>query len=404
MDGQAFIFTIPASNGVWQFRTWIASENRQFRKSLRTKRLDEAQIAGRALYAEIIGQTTSGKKLFGEKFSAVTELWLTYQEERAKTGKITSERYSTVKTQINRHIVPFVEEEIGKNTKIGTLGYQSFYDYAMWRRKKHPEVQDVTIRNEQTTIGSLIRFAFRKGYLAFEKCEFEEIKIRDVIRRDTFETEEYDVICEAMTSWVKKEPTYASNSEAMKLNKKQFFRDFVLIDFQTGMRVGELRQLKWGMVKRIITSGGKQYAEFDLPAHICKNRKRRVFISAGGSHLKRIKTYSNFTEAENFVFCNNDDGTQISKAEFYRLWNDLLSHSGIKINRRNLSPYSLRHYAITARLYAHVPVYNIAKDAGTSVSYIEDHYEHMDRSKMLQNAKKRFRVNKEGWVEPFERA
>ena len=37
MDGEAFIFKTPPSGDVWQFRTWIDKEKRQFRKSLRTK-------------------------------------------------------------------------------------------------------------------------------------------------------------------------------------------------------------------------------------------------------------------------------------------------------------------------------------------------------------------------------
>ena len=84
VDGAAHLFTIPQSNGVWQFRTWIEEEKRQFRKSLRTKDLDQAMVRGRETFFEIMGATKSGKKLFGEKFSTFAEIFLNYQQERVE--------------------------------------------------------------------------------------------------------------------------------------------------------------------------------------------------------------------------------------------------------------------------------------------------------------------------------
>ena len=49
MDGEAFIFKTPPSGDVWQFRTWIDKEKRQFRKSLRTKDVETAQRKAREL-------------------------------------------------------------------------------------------------------------------------------------------------------------------------------------------------------------------------------------------------------------------------------------------------------------------------------------------------------------------
>ena len=70
---------------------------------------------------------------------------------------------------------------------------------------------------------------------------------------------------------------------------------------------------------------------------------------------------------------------------------------------RNLTLYSLRHFAITARLYAGVSIYEVAKQAGTSVIYIEKHYEHLDMEKLLASASKSFRVDKDRVIEKFDR-
>ena len=404
MDGMAYIHKTPRSGGVWQMRMWVKEEDRHVRKSLRTKDLDEALQLAKYEVAQILGMTTSGKKLFGLDFGIAAKEWLETQKDRVSTKKITQGRYQTLKTQVNRHIIPYVQEKIGKRTKIGTLSYNSFYDFAQYRRKKNPEVEEVTIRNEHTTIGSLMKWAFRKGHTNFDSCEFEEIRIRQVVRRGTFTIDEYDKLYKFMRKWVKEEPSYrTAKSNMMPLKKKQFFRDMVLLNANNCMRIGEIRQLKWGMTKTY-KKGKHYYTTYKLPAEICKNRKSREFVSRCGEYLNRIKTYSNYTEKNDYVFCNNDDGTQISKTELYRMWGDVINSIDIEdVEERKLAPYSLRHFGITGRLYAGVSVYEIAKEAGTTVTYIENHYEHMDMEKLLTNASKSFRVDKDGIIVRYQR-
>ena len=207
-----------------------------------------------------------------------------------------------------------------------------------------------------------------------------------------------------MRGWVKEDPDYrTAKSNMMPLKKKQFFRDMVLLNANNLMRIGELRQLTWGMIKNV-KKGKDFYTEYVLPASICKNRKSRTFIARGGEYLNRIKSYSNFTDKDDFVICNNDDGQQISKTELYRMWKDVMEGIGLEnYKQRKLTFYSLRHFAITGRLYAGVPVYEIAKDAGTSLTYIEKHYDHLDMKKLITNASKSFRVDKDGIVQRYQR-
>lgn len=175
---------------------WIKEENRQFRKSLRTQDQDEATRLGIEEHANVIGMTKSGKKLFGMFFRNAAEEWLEVQKGRTETGLINKQRLSTVKTQIKRHIVPYIEQykvkndvknsqNYGKNVRVGSLKFNDFYDYAQYRRQKNPQVEDATIRNERTAIGSLIKWRFKTNMTTFEQCQFEEIRIKEVKRRDT---------------------------------------------------------------------------------------------------------------------------------------------------------------------------------------------------------------------------
>jgi len=70
----------------------------------------------------------------------------------------------------------------------------------------------------------------------------------------------------------------------------------------------------------------------------------------------------------------------ISKSQYYRLWNSLLKYSKKTTEEigKKLTFYSLRHFGITRKLYKKTPHYTVAKYAGTSVHFIERHYEHLD--------------------------
>ncbi len=153
MDGGAFVHKTPRSGGIWQFRMWIKEEGRHVRKTLKTRDLDEALELGRQTYAQILGQTASGKKLFGTNFTDACQQWLETQQKRVDTGRIVPTRLKTISTQINRHVIPYIEQQIGKKAKIGSLSYNSFYDFAQFRRIRNPEVQEVTIRNEPCLSG-----------------------------------------------------------------------------------------------------------------------------------------------------------------------------------------------------------------------------------------------------------
>lgn len=85
---------------------------------------------------------------------------------------------------------------------------------------------------------------------------------------------------------------------------------------------------------------------------------------------------------------------------YYKLWNEVMEKANLRegVIGKPLSFYSLRHFGITCRLYAGVPHYAVAKLAGTSVTFIEKHYEHMDMGKLAQSATKSFHIDKDGMV------
>ena len=101
----------------------------------------------------------------------------------------------------------------------------------------------MTIRNEYTTINAIAKYAYRHGIVPFEKFNVEEIKIREMPRRDTFTPEEYKVFYTKMRDWVR---------ELVDGHEKYYrtlIQNFVLLKSNTFCRFDEIRLLKWKMIK-----------------------------------------------------------------------------------------------------------------------------------------------------------
>jgi len=387
---KAIIFTTKASNGTYNFRMWIPEEQLYYRKSLRTKLLSDALTLAEQEVLSLLTKLKNGHKIAGSSWGELCKLFLEKKQKEVETGRITKGRLVTIRSQVLSHIIPY----IGDNVRLNELDRFKFQEYGTYRRDRENPAQDVTIRNEYTTISAIIKFGNSKGYLPFDKAETEQIQIKgEINRRDSFTLEEYKILYTSLRKWVKDTEL---NQEKYD---RQLLRDFVLLKANTFMRFGEIWAVKWSMCSTISQhkedETTEQFLRFDLPDTICKNRRKRTVISRGSKYLNRIKEYSKHKEPTDYVFCNMD-GSQFSKKKFYQLWKDAIEYAnlGREQTGKHLTFYSLRHFGITCRLYAQVPIYEVSKLAGTSVMNIENHYSHLDISRLISSASKSFRVYK----------
>ena len=394
--GKGVIYTTPQSNGNYQLRVWIPEEKTYYRISLHTKIFNDAVALAEEEMLNILSKIKNGHKIAGSSWEELCELFLKHQEDRVSTGRITKERLTTLKSQINRHIIPF----IGGKLRLSELTNNSFLDYGMFRRKNNPDVKDITIKNEYSTINSILKYGFRYTYLPFEHAHIEDITIRgDISRRPSFEVSEYQILYKKMRSWVK-EAKFEENRYY-----RQLLRDFILLDANTFMRFGEILRLKWEMVNISIHNNKNGMAEkflnIALPAELSKVRKKRTIFSRGGEYADRIKTYSKHIQPSDFIF-STLDGKLIAEKKMYALWKEVIDYAGLSENiiNKKLTFYSLRHFGITCRLYSKVPIHELAELAGTSVKEIENRYAHLDMSKMVESASKSFKIDKNGIITP----
>ena len=388
LGDKGMIYITPYSNGKWYFRTWISEEGKYLRKSLRTTDKQDAIRLAEQEYLNVYATIQKGHKVFGLKWSELCEEFIQHKQQDVEVGRIKESRLKTIKTQINRWIIPFLTP----TKKISELDVESFRDYYYYRKQKtNNQVLDVTLRNEHTTINAISRFGYRKGYIPFPDFNFDPIKIIEPPRRDTFTVEEYQIFYKKMRDWV------SDARDKQEEYMRPLIRDFILLKSNSCMRFGEINQLKWKMVKtkRI---DGQNLVWIELPADICKNKKSRGFWSRGGQYIDRLKKYAPHPDPESYVFSHPKFDRPLARATYYKYWKNLLEFSGFDKLEKDLTYYSLRHFGITARLLAKVPIYDVAKMAGTNVQFIEQHYEHIEMDKLVRNALKGFKVDENGFV------
>ena len=125
----------------------------------------------------------SGRKLFGITLHELTDAYLKWREEDVALGNITKGRLVTISSQMKHHLA-----YKGHQTKVAELDRNSCYEYEVWRMQRTPTTQKVTIRNEQATFNTMMKYAYRVGYSHIDTFDFRKMVIKgtDIGRTDTF--------------------------------------------------------------------------------------------------------------------------------------------------------------------------------------------------------------------------
>jgi integrase len=394
LGGRAEVLRTRASGNVYQLRMWIEKEQKYVRKSLKTKELEIARQRAEKQILETLGIISSGKKVFGVTVEELIKQFLEQKRKDAANGYITNSRISVLRTYL-KHFAAYLRN----NKMVGSLDSQSCFDYADWRKRENATVKVVTIKQEQTTINSVIKFAHQKKYVDFDTFQFRKIgkNTSETGRRGTFSDEEYNSIVGFLRSWVAKK----NNVNDCERNIKLLVRDLFFAASNTMLRIGELLQLKWGDIEgyeKTIDDIGKSITlvRIRVRAETSKVRKERTITVRGGDYFKRIHSETKHKGKDNFIFCDQSTDKKIKMKILYHYWEQIMSGVGIDYKKRKITWYSCRHFGITCRLKAGASVYDIAQIAGTSVAQIEAHYGHFNQSMSRAASLRNYRYSKEG--------
>ncbi len=197
-------------------------------------------------------------------------------------------------------------------------------------------------------------------------------------RRPHFDAKDWQKLTRHLQEFVKIE------NRAIRRDR-MMLRDYILILANTGIRVGEARTLKWRDLSEV---GGEDGAANIVLAVAGKTGKRDVVARSAEvkTYFKRIRdlrieemttpeTPKPKLDPDSLVFCHKD-GSAIGtfKKSFAALVKAAKVEKDTHGDVRTI--YSLRHTYATFRLHNGVNHYTLARNMGTSVAMLEQHYGH----------------------------
>ena len=384
----------------WQFRLWLDKEKRYVRKSLKTRKRTEAVELGKELYLELFADMKQGKSYYSITSVEGVEKYLAARQKEVELGLITKSRHRTLKIHLKTWI-----GFISKKERLKDLKRNNCEGYYEWRfEKTDGQIKQSTVEGEQVTINSMMKWLYKQNETYIDGFDFKKLKKVDEdserIRRQTLTSEEYNRLTRAMR---RLSPNTSKELNETKEKWLKITQMFVLIATNSGLRVGEQKQLRWEDV-RVEEHKDKEgntvkLARIKVRATTSKVRKSRILLCRNGQYFERIKTSLGDRDAKSLVF-SIDGEREVNLKTLNKYFKTMLEAASVEdIAGRGIVLYSLRHFMITQRIMAGLNYRQVADMCGTSVTMIEKTYWHLNDEIRLTSALADYRRREDGTIE-----
>ena len=413
-DGLAHIFQQKSNGDVWQFRMWLPNEKKHYRKSLKTTNFNRALVSGKELALELNTNMSVGKKNFGITVEELLELYLENREKDIgdEDGQITKGTWKALRSKLKQGILM-----LGLSRKVSHIEQNAIENYRQ-RRTENRNVGAQTILNEQASLNCMWKWAYKNGHTHFEMLDFRKLSKRShVHKRSVFTDKQYDKLVRYMRTYssLKNCETVWGYNNRLLMTKQHMYlerkmvQDMILILANTGLRIGECRQLVWGNLSDEQTLTNKKTEKktelvyITVPKHITKVRVERRFFTYGREYFDRLKDRQQFTESHHLIF-SMDGKKTLSANKWAKHWSLLMKGIGLDNHYElGLTWYSLRHFAISKKIASGVDIIDLSKIVGTAVDNIEKVYLDYNKEMSRSAALKTFKKNDDGTYSQIRR-
>ena len=346
----------------WQARIRVPNATGYKIVTTKTADVNEARVFAVNLYEKLYFNVKAGGTLSSKTFKQTYEEWVKSLQTQGHTRQGGS--WDATIERVKSYALDYFGQK-----RMSDLKSIDFADYWTWRKTNYSRKQpsNGTLKRERTCLMPLLKFAKKRGYLT-EIPEMEAPSAKSQ-RRSTFTDAEWTKLYTKARAWVKEAEKLATWRD--RFIAQQHF----LVLANTGMRVGEIRNLRWSDMRMMSIDDSKQMVAWVQG----KTGAREVVFQPGADAFirrvydMRLDEVEGEPDKDGFVFCH-PDGSPIQS--FKKSFQSLLKFAEIPIVRNGMARtiYSLRHFYATKRLESETSPFLLAKQMGTSVEMLEKFY------------------------------
>ncbi len=374
-DGEVVLYRRPDS-GVWQVRyklldrRWRCITTRQ--RQLELARRVAGEIYDRARFRELEGLPQQTKR-----FDAIANLCIQALEREIEQGIRPQTNRDYIRA-INSYLKPYFGKFMLVNITVDRVRH-----YEQWRNEKMGRVPiSSTLANHASAFSRVIDFAIEQGWLS-DRVAIPRLnrKGRKGSARPGFSREELAKLLAFLAEW--SQGGERKNHREMRL----LLRDYVEALLGTGCRSGresmamQWRHLEWHVDSKTgqrylrIWVSGKTGSRWLIAKHWAIAVFERLALRQGmGENLDQAISAG----SEAWVFAIS---TGVRPTSLHTSFELLLKDAGMRVDPitgKNRSLYSLRHsYATMSLLDGHLDMHTLARQMGTSIGMLEQHYSKM---------------------------
>jgi len=396
-DGKVFLYS---RSGIFYARVYKGEGTRKYiHRSLKTRNLADARKRAVKFHYEIEFRKDEDLPLQQTTLNDVIDEYVKLRQlqyDRAQLDKVNTSRQEQTSIYMLRQIkrvVKFWREYCGKKA-VDKIDNAVLKDYVTWRKdyyhrmdaKERPKNSrlnpaDKTIEWEVTLAKTLLKFADERGYRGRIALPTWRFKSEKRIVRPAFTAPEMAKIYKHFRTWIRAVPV----EDAERRWNREMLRDYVNILAKSGMRVGEANNLLESDVIEFVDDLGRTNYQFNVKGKtgsrvVIPKVVARDFIQRVQQRNKTQPYYrgkvrvKRKTEKKDLWFFRMLDGNQV--ITLIDQFQAFLKEVGIEKNRYGevYTLYSLRHFYAVRMLQKNVPVWDIARNMGTSVQNIEMYY------------------------------
>ncbi|MDC1410166.1 site-specific integrase [Amylibacter sp.] len=387
-------------------------KGRAIKKSTKQTILEEAYIIAMAEYNRIDTAVRLGK---GYETWTFEKHWNDWHKRKTQDGSWREERRYWHEKYYNRYFKEyFLDKHTKKSMKLDDIDIDYAQRYFEWRitywqrnadkikynpKRRGLKTQSTnnysknpakkTLQMEQSALNQIFFDAVERN----RTLQRFRVKAPDVDngngQRAGFTKDEYTALYRYLRSYRNATGVFKAPKmhKTHKLLREQMYC-FIIFMANSGLRVGEARMMKWSDVKRdIALEDERLIAEVRVSQHTKKRKVRYVQVQEGGN--KQLNDWYNKSpniKADDWVWFTIGKGSEITQfgnlnVTFQNIlktipYNDREQGLLYDADGKRRSLYSLRHIYADLRLDDGVPIEDLAKNMGTMVKQIEQHYSH----------------------------